>query len=678
MFIKNLPIILKIILPYTFGVIISFHSSIPNNNSLIISILLILLLLLFIPARSEYTKKYAFSFTFLNFFLVLGLFNGNLNNSTLKNNYFKNGKSNHYLVKVLQTPQIKNNSIKIIAKVLQCEDQKTSGQALLYIEKTERSKQLTYGDELSITGAFKPITQNGNPHEFDYKRFLRIHDIHHQTYLKDEYWTFYKSTFSFFKLLLDLRLYLDSVIEKSLLAEKNKTIAKALLLGEKDKLDKDTLRSYSSAGAMHVLAVSGLHVGIIMLILQFVFKPIKHGKFGLIAYSILILSGLWGYAIITGFTPSVVRAAIMFSFVAIGKELQRDSSSYQSLLVAAFIILILDPLSLFKVGFQLSFLAVLGIVVIQPELYRLFYFKYKILDYIWKITSVSIAAQLATFPLGLYYFHQFPNLFLISNLVVIPLAGLILTLGFIFFIFHFVHPVKIILEQLLNLTFSSLNYCVETIEKIPNSIVWGISISWVETITLYVIIIFSILFFLGKKSIFLIYNLSFLVLFLILLNYKNYNTSNSHELIVYNVKKGFGMDIFQGSKNQFIASKKLLKDDHKLLFHVKHHWFYKNGNEKPSTLILSDTLENSLFKLNNQTFYLITQSIPDPFPEVDYVILEHLEKIDFNLLELWKKLQTQIIIHPNLSLKFRRIIKQHILKENYFDIYEKGAFIYTF
>ena len=184
-------------------------------------------------------------------------------------------------------------------------------------------------------------------------------------------------------------------------------------------------------------------------------------------------------------SSSVLRAAVMFSFVIVGKELERENSVYQSIMVSAFILILIEPFVIFQVGFQLSYLAVLGIVFLQPKIYNLFYTKYFLLDKIWQISSVSIAAQLATFPLGLYYFHQFPNFFMISNLIVILLAFAILIAGMVYFAFFWLPGVNYICFTVLEGLLTFLNKGVKWVEELPHSIYWGVSIHWFEVFWLY-------------------------------------------------------------------------------------------------------------------------------------------------------------------------------------------------
>ena len=625
--------------------------------------------------RPKYTANYGFGYTTLLLFYCIGYYNGQSHNTALSPDYFGSTDSKQFLVKISDPPVEKDKSVKIVVTVLQNPHQKVSGKLLLYLEKDSGSLHLKYGDLLNINSKTKRIKANGNPHEFDYKRYLKIHNVHHQAYLKKTQWTKTGESSSFIGRILSIRDYLSNKIDHSVINQKNKKIAKALLLGEKEFLDKDILNAFSSAGAMHVLAVSGLHVGIIMLILQFLLKPLLGLKKGRLFYIILILSGVWGYAIITGLSPSVIRAAIMFSFITVGQQLERDTSLYQSILVAAFLILLFDPYSLFKVGFQLSFLAVIGIITLQPKLYKLFYFKRRPIDYIWQITTVSAAAQIATFPLGLYYFHQFPNLFFISNLFVIPFAGILLMTGFLYFILHPITPVAKFLEHALDYMLSGLNYGVETIEKMPYSIVWGISISALETFIIYFIIIFLAITAINKSKRYFFIGLSSIALLLSLLNFRSIKNERTSSLIIYNIKQDFAIDIFKGSKNHFISTTHLLKNQQKLQFHIQHHWFYKKGAALPNKITYYNSLNNPVISFESFTFLVVNQPFESYVPKTDYVILENINFIPDFIMQRWLENQTTVIIHPNLSDRVAGFIEQKIPEKYLYKISQSGAFI---
>ncbi len=536
---------------------------------------------------------------------------------------------------------------------------------------------LEYGDVLLVEGNFNSIKTNGNPEEFNYKDYLFKNHIYHQVYLKQQQWFKIGNRANpIFKTTYRTREFYSNLIDNSFLYPKNKAVLKALLLGQKEDLDRDTLRTYSSAGAMHVLAVSGLHVGIIMLMLMFIFKPIKRLKYGKSIYVLLIVFCLWFYAFLTGLSPSVLRSALMFSFVVIGAEIERETSIYQSILVSAFVLMVIDPLVIFKVGFQLSYLAVLGIVYLQPKIYNLIYIKFKFLDYLWKITSVSIAAQIATFPLGLFYFHQFPNYFFISNLIVIPLAGGILGLGLAYMVLFNIPFINHLILLFLDYLLSFLNFCVEKVEQLPYSILWGISITWYETFFIYVILFFLIFgFTLHKAKLFLI-SLGLTASLIGVFMFNNYLINQQNQFIVYNVDKEVAFDVFYGKNNYFFASDSLYKNDEKMLFNIKHNWFKIRQNENPYRFVSLDKLKHNVLNIGKTTWSILNHS--KQLYVTDFVIIGAVNKIDKNYLEALKNCSATLIISNNCSYNVKKRITKNYPVDLIFDLKEKGAFIFSF
>ena len=310
---------------------------------------------------------------------------------------------------------------------------------------------------------------------------------------------------------------------------------------------------YSSSGAMHVLAVSGLHVGIIYLLLNSLFLFFEKFKYGKYLKAVFLILSLWAYALLTGLSPSVLRAATMFSFIIIGSALKRQTNIYNTLAASAFVLLLYNPYILLQVGFQLSYAAVLGIVYLQPKLYKLIYTKHWLLDKIWAITTVSIAAQLATFPLDIYYFHQFPNYFLLSNLFVIPLATFIIGGGVLLFVTSVIPFFPGSLAWVVNKILMLLNFSVQWVENLPYSLSLGISITVLETIIVYTIIILFFSSIIKWKPRLLQLSLALVIFFMILQIKEQYRTGKQQYFIVYDVPKERAIDFVDGNKNYFIA-----------------------------------------------------------------------------------------------------------------------------
>lgn len=672
------PLILKLLLPLMLGVILAFYCPIVFSIKWPILLLLLLVVLTLPVVSKQFFQRAAFGVISTISFFVLGVFLVGIHTNRWHSNYFANAITNQndvFQVEVLEVPEIKVNSVKCFVNVSAVNEQTTIGKSLIYIEKTPRSLHIKYGDILYLQGNFVDVVPNGNPKEFDYSRYLRIHNVTHQSYVRDNEWgQVHYAGNAFFTGIYNLREYLGGVLDKSGMSENNLMVARALILGEKSSLDRETLRTFSSAGAMHVLAVSGLHVGIVMLLFSFLLKPIKRLPKGRLLFVLLVVLCIWFYALITGMSSSVLRAAVMFSFVIVGKELERENSVYQSIMVSAFILILIEPLIIFQVGFQLSYLAVLGIVFLQPKIYNLFYTKYYLLDKVWQISSVSIAAQLATFPLGLYYFHQFPNFFMISNLIVIPLAFAILIMGMVYFAFFWIPGLGYMCFLLLDGLLTVLNKGVKWVEELPYSIYWGVSIHWFEVFWLYVIIVMGAVAFINRKSKWLLTSLGLIVLLLVFnIAEKNYINS-TNQLVIYNVNKATAIDLFYGGKNIFIADEELIADDDKLLFHVKHNWFYRSGNEEACRTIPIDS-NKRLFSFQSKTLFRMDSTIHSQLPKTDIVLLENIAFIDNQVVEEFANRSVSVVIGQGVSYRLKSFIKDNIQEENLHDLKANGAYI---
>lgn len=666
------------LIPFFVGVIFQFYldSPIPYFwTSTFVLFVLVLLNQSFLAKQRFLIKTNGFVISLL--FFLLGGFTMLTTDRLKSSKYFFEAGKHSYQLYVNEPVVEKDKSVKVFVDVISKNKNKTIGKSLVYLEKSPKSLNLKYGDILLIDGIFKPIKTNGNPEEFNYGDYLQKKQIYHQIYLKGNQWKKVGNKANLiFNFTYSIRNFYSKLIDNSFLKQHNKDVLKALLLGQKDDLDRDTLRTYSSAGAMHVLAVSGLHVGIIMLMLMFLFKPIKRMIYGKTIFVLLIVFCLWFYAFLTGLSPSVLRSALMFSFVVIGKEMERETSIYQSILVSAFILIIINPLVIFKVGFQLSYLAVLGIVYLQPKIYNLWYIKYKFLDYLWKITSVSIAAQIATFPMGLYYFHQFPNYFFISNLIVIPLAGAILGVGLAYLLLFKIPFVNDIILMLLDGLLSLLNFCVEKVEQLPYSILWGISITWYETIFIYIILLFVIFAFTLKRAKLLIRALVFTVGLIGVFIFNSYYYQHQNQLIVYNVKNEIAIDVFYGKNNYFIASDSLFDDDEKMLFNIKHNWFKIRQSENPYQFLSSNELKNPILNVNEKTISIIDDDAEKYI--TDFVILGKVNGIQISYLTALKQNLSTIIITSKCPYKVKFFIEKNYPKHLIYDLDKEGAFIFSF
>lgn len=492
------------------------------------------------------------------------------------------------LLKLIQPPKPADQSVRLKTEVIAVwRDSNwldTHGKLLAYIEKDAVAENLHYGDVILTENAFEPLKPPDNPKQFNRKAFLSNQQIYQQAFLDSSQWTNtgINEGNAAFKVIYDIRQQCLDWLSKAINNQDAYAVAAALLAGYKAEIDPDLRSSYASTGAMHVLAVSGLHVGIIYLMLSYglsFLNVIPRGRFIKLGLIVLLL---WVYACITGLPSSVIRACTMFSFVAIGSNLQRVTNIYGSITASLFLLLLINPYLLTQVGFQLSYAAVLGIVFLQPRLYNLFpQSRYWLVDKIWAITAVSIAAQLSTFPLTLFYFNQFPTYFMISNLVVIPAAMLIVPTGFIFFLLKAcsLDTVSYLAGTLLDELLRHLNFLIGQVEALPYSLIDQLYIS---TPTFYLIYLMIIGLSLGlvfryKKMLFTGMTAAIAVLGVI--NYNQWQQRDLQKLAYLKVDNATVLANLGGSKVVLKGPSKILQKENQVKFFT-YRFLWSNGLEK--------------------------------------------------------------------------------------------------
>ena len=387
--------------------------------------------------RKSISNNYYFTFfTFLTF-IFIGIAAITFKNDLLKKNHYTHFLSDNYKSIIEIDDVLKPNSYydNYKAKVIQLNSKKVYGSIKLNVFKDSIKRQLKVGDQIVITQKFDSIQPPLNPYQFHYKNYLKNQQIHHQVSIKNNEYLFLKNNRESFKgLAFTIREQVNKALFENGFKGEELAIINALLLGQRQDISEEVMQNFQKAGAVHILAVSGLHIGIIMLLLNFLLKPLELLKNGTEIKLVLVVLFLWFFAFVAGLSPSVVRAVTMFTAVAIALTSKNTINTYKTLIISMFILLLFNPYYLFEVGFQLSYLAVFFIVWLQPLLYKLWKPKLKFVDYSWQLLTVSTAAQLGVLPLSLYYFHQFPGLFFMSNLIIIPFLGMILGVGILIII----------------------------------------------------------------------------------------------------------------------------------------------------------------------------------------------------------------------------------------------------
>ena len=636
----------------------------------IVIFLCILLFLGFIGYLFRKTILFIF-ISWLSFFLIgiLLIYGGD---ATKNYNYFEKYLTNtsNAILAIDKVLKPGNYHYKYMAEVLQIDHQKTTGRVLINIEKDSVASFFKIGDRILIKNKFVAIKESLNPHQFNYKNYLAKQGIHQQVYAtKQELLLLDQTSTSFLEFIAAFRLKIQQSLQQYDFSEDELAIMNALLLGQRQDISKELTANYSKAGAIHILAVSGLHVGIILWMLSFVLKPLERYKKGKVIKLVLLVLFLWFFAVLAGMSASVTRAVTMFSAIAIGQFFNKRNAIEQSLIFSMFLLLLLKPLFLFDVGFQLSYLAVFGIIWVQPVFYQLWKPKYYIIDKGWQLITVSTAAQLGVLPISLFYFHQFPGLFFLSNLLIIPFLGVILGTGIIVLGLSYLTILPVFLVDIYSGIISILNRLVAFIARQEAFLFSDISFSFIKMFFSYLVIIACFQFFLKRNAKRCLFFLSSVLIFQSVFFYEKYHIEKNNEFIVFHKSRNSIVGIRTGSflevyndMDSLVTKQNLLKN-----YKVGENIQYQNYQKLPNVLQLNKQI---ILFIDTAGVYNLTD-LRQPI-----VLLRQSPKI--NLERLINRLQPTIIIADGSNYKsYVRRWKATCLKLQipFWSTNEQGAYI---
>lgn len=423
---------------------------------------------------------------FLNLGIVSNYFNTQINYKT----HFSNSILERNLIQGLVSEKLKSTTYydKFILKATHINGQNCIGKILLYVPKKEKT-DIEVGNKIKAFETPKLLQNALNPNQFDYSKYLKNQNVFHEIKIKDTNTISVSKDINFYYYINLIKSKLLKSYDVKSFKKDNYYLLMALLFGEKTELSKEISTNYTQAGIIHILAISGLHIALIYGIVLWLTKPLLRFQKGKLYIFLISLCILWFYAILAGFSASIVRAAVMFSVVAFAKIINRQSNIYNSLAVSALLLLLYNPNYLFDVGFQLSFAAVLSIVIFQPIVRKYSYSKYLIVLKIKELLLISLVAQIGVLPLILYYFGQFPLLFLLANLIAIPLSSIILILGLALILFNFLFPkVAVYFSVLVNFLIELMNTFTAWIVKFDVLIIKNIAFHEVLVLLLYLLI----------------------------------------------------------------------------------------------------------------------------------------------------------------------------------------------
>jgi competence protein ComEC len=552
---------IRILLPFLSGIITESLVFFSLDRLLFIFLIVLFTALIVIIRRAGYYRDIITGNLFTLFFFVAGIFFTSEEN---KPKTYPDGSS--YRATILEQPVEKPKSFKaeaIVTSLLSGDTVLTAREKIIvYFGKSDKIDSLKPGSSIVFSQTLREIYNQGNPFEFDYKGYVGKKGIFRQVFLKEDNWkkTGRDSSFNLAILAENTRDFLLDIYRRNGLSGTEFDILSALTLGYRKSMDPEITQVFAATGSTHVLSVSGLHVGIVYLMFNLAFGFLRKRKSTRLIFLGMAVIFLWAFSFITGLSPPVQRSALMFTIVLVGENLRRPANIYNTLAASAFIILVLNPNLIFDVGFQLSYAALFGIVYFQPRLDSIFDIPLKPVRYLWGLFTVSIAAQITTFPLSCYYFNQFPVYFWLSGFIVIPLSFVFIFLGIVILT---TSPVPLIAGCLAKIAVFMVKFLVlslQWIESLPGALLKGFNFPVGILLITSTLIIFLMLFMETRK----LYYLRYVIILLIIgfLNSSGMKVIQNHqrEIIAYKSEEPVLHLIF-GRSNYIVSSAQLLKND---------------------------------------------------------------------------------------------------------------------
>lgn len=535
-------------------------------------------------------------------------------------------------------------SDRYIAIVNHIDTKKQTGRIILNIQKDNLHHVFEVGKSLLIRGTLIRNKRPNNPNQFDYSKYLEnkqiyaqlytdVHEIKISTTIEKNIW-YYSS---------QLRTRIIQNLEKNNFNKTEMNVAIALIMGQQQDISPEIIRDYQYAGAIHILSVSGLHIGFILLFVTFMLQAIPNTKKGSFIKLVLILLSLSVFGIIAGLAPSVVRSVTMFSFVAIGNHLRRSVNIYHTLLVSVLLILLFEPAFLFDVGFQLSYIALFFIIWLQPLLASLWQPKNKVSNYIWNILTVSFAAQIGTFPLSIYYFHQFPCLFFVTNLIIIPLLSFIMILGVLVMLLAAFNLIPVFLSQVLEFSIYYMNKIINAIASLEQFIIKDIPLHFYVLLSAYTLL-FTVIIWFKKPSFNKLVAVLISIVVLQLSYFKiHWNMANQQELVIFNSKDNTLITERKGEHILVYANDSLLKTSQQNLLLKSYRIAHL------STIRQKMHLSNFIYYKGKKIFVLDSSGLYPKNSNPDIILLTQSAKI--NLDRMLQKMKPKLVIADASNFK---------------------------
>ena len=560
------------------------------------------------------------------------------------------------------------------------------GHAIIYLQKDSSVRLLLLGDRILVDAEFKSPDGVQNPQGFDYARYLRRQGILATAYVPTGKWQKSK-TLPVFSMLHPLkyvyrlagasRNYLLNIYRTSGIMGDEFAVLAALTLGFTDELQPDLLKSYSATGAMHILSVSGLHVGIVYAVILFLLGFMNKKKWQRVMRVMLIILFLWAYAFITGLSPAVLRATLMFSFVTVATGMGWKSKIYNNIFASAFLLLLFNPNLIFDIGFQLSYSAVLSIVFFQPQISTWFVTTNKLLKKSWDLVAVSLAAQLGTAPFVLYYFHQFPNFFLLTNLVAIPLSTIIIYLAIALLIISFVPYLSVAIAFLLKWSLWLLNYLIVGIQNLPWSIS-TVSMDFRQLIFAFIAIAFLSAYFFRKNYTVLTAGLVSILLVCGMYSFQKYKSLTTSKFIVFADSRVPIINFVERGRNYVFTTDTAQSEK------IAGAFWKSNLLKSPEYIDNTSWFNDGFASFHNKRFIILKDTLlknkttNQPL-QVDYLVLSN--RVKPKMEQILDCIQPMMVVADKSISKWYTSNARKVCESRgiaFWSVAEKGAFVVNF
>jgi competence protein ComEC len=684
-FLKRAPFV-RLILPFSVGIVLQLYT--PLLPAILwfgcCLLLFVLLILSRLPLWVQFIYGWVKGVVIHLLFIALGCLVTSYADIRHSEHYFASflSSSDLLLVTVQEPLQEKPRSYKTVVRVdgiLRGDSLlPVKGNLLVYLEKEKGAAALQYGNQLLLCNKLRDIQSSGNPGGFDYRRYCAAQQIYQQVYLQEGEWKLVlnrekgKKAFALRRQLVEWMLLLRSYCLRILhryIGEPEAGLAAALLIGYRYDLDKAMVQDYTNTGIVHIIAISGMHLALIygslLWLLQWL--PSKMLKAG------IILFFLWAFTWLTGASASVLRATVMFSFITVGRfVLDRHTNIYNTLMASAFLLLCYNPYLLTDVGFQLSYLAVLSILICFKPIYQLLLVRNRWLDKVWEAIALTLSAQVLTLPVCLYYFQQFPLYFLPANLLAVPLSTIILY-GEIVLLVMPVHFTGEVLKWLMYY----MNTSVAWIGHLPGALITEIHITLYGTFCCYGIIAGLLAWWLCQWPRGLILALLSCLLWAAWDMADNLQAQQQHKLIVYNIPAHTAVDVMYGRSVQFLGDNasgdKLVtsclqtaRASFKIIRSCRYSSRYISVGDK--RLLVIDSLQR-----------YVPVSTDGKKLQTDYLLLSHNPHVDIKQLDSLFDIRLLIFDASNTSKSIRKWKSDcYALTLRFFSVPDQGAYVINF